>query len=193
MLIAHVSLEPLGRLAAINRRPPAPIDLAQDVLGRHVAVLDLDVLEHLLGEAELPGEHIHRVVVVLRFEGVHRAGAGMGEPGTIAAYQHLAKVQHEVSDIGRHHGSGRSIRQRNLHERVLHRHCRDTEHTRGDREYCVGVSPRARHDANGEEGNKKEQLQQQQRPRRRNPVRSRPPASKRVRKRISMKTGTDRM
>jgi hypothetical protein len=41
VLIAHVSLEPLGGLAAINRRPPAPIDLAQDVLGRHVAVLDL--------------------------------------------------------------------------------------------------------------------------------------------------------
>jgi len=38
---------------------------------------------------------------------------------------------------------------------------------RGDREYCVGVSPRARGDANGEEGNKKEQLQQQ-RPQRRN-------------------------
>ena len=69
----------------------------------------------------------------------------------------------------RHHGSGRSIRQRNLHERVLHRHCRDTEHIRGDREYCGGGAPRARHDANGEEGNKKEQLQQQQRPRRRNP------------------------
>jgi hypothetical protein len=69
-----------------------------------------------------------------------------------------------VSDIGRHHGSGRSIRQRNLHERVLHHHCRDTEHIRGDREYCGGGAPRARHDANGEEGNKKEQLQQQQRP-----------------------------
>jgi hypothetical protein len=75
-----------------------------------------------------------------------------------------------VSDIGRHHRSGRSIRRRNLHERVLHRHCRDTEHIRGDREYCGGGAPRARHDANGEEGNKKEQLQQQQqRPRRRNP------------------------
>jgi len=32
-----------------------------------------------------------------------------------------------------------------------------------------GVSPRARDDANGEEGNKKEQLLQQQRPQRRNP------------------------
>jgi hypothetical protein len=68
----------------------------------------------------------------------------------------------------------------------------DSEHTRGDREYCVGVSPRARHDANGEEGNKKEQLQQQ-RPRRRNPSALEAAGEQRVRKKISMKTGTDRM
>ena len=61
-----------------------------------------------------PRRHPDKAVV---HEACARAGAGMGEPGTIAAYQHLAKAQHEVSDIGRHHGSGRSIRQRNPHER----------------------------------------------------------------------------
>ena len=67
-LVAHMRLEPLGRLAAIAGRPAAAIDLAQDVLGRHRAVLDLDVLEHLVGKAELAGEHVHDVVVVLRLE-----------------------------------------------------------------------------------------------------------------------------
>jgi hypothetical protein len=43
----------------------------------------------------------------------------MGEPGTIAAYQHLTKVQHEVSDIGRHHGSGRSVQSTVSLKRVL--------------------------------------------------------------------------
>jgi hypothetical protein len=193
VLIAHVSLEPLGGLAAINRRPPAPIDLAQDALGRHVAVLDLDVLEHLLGEAELPGEHVHRVVVVLRFEGVHRAGAGMGEPGTIAAYQHLTKVQYEVSDIGRHHGSGRSIRRRNLHERfctaiaatpnipavtasAASGSCRGRATTQTARKAIRKNGCSSSNDRSVE-----------------TPACSRPPASKRVRKRISVKTGTDRM
>src|SRR6266436_9780698 len=37
-------LEPLGRLPAIAGRPAAAIDLAQDVLGRYRAVVDLDVL-----------------------------------------------------------------------------------------------------------------------------------------------------
>jgi len=68
-LVAHMGLEPLGRLAAIAGRPAAAIDLAQDVFGGHRAVVDFDVLEHPVGEAELAGEHVHHVVVVLRFEG----------------------------------------------------------------------------------------------------------------------------
>ncbi len=67
-LIAHVCLEPLGRLAAIAGRPAAAIDLAQDVLGRHRSILDLDVLEHAIGKAELAGEQVHDVVVVLALE-----------------------------------------------------------------------------------------------------------------------------
>ena len=67
-LISHVRFEPLGRLAAIAGRPAAAIDLAQDVLGRDRSVLDLDVLEHLVGEAELAGKQVHHVVVVLALE-----------------------------------------------------------------------------------------------------------------------------
>src|ERR1700726_2941868 len=67
-LVLHVSLEPFGRLPAIARRPPAAIDLAQDVFGRHLVVLDLDVLEHPIGKAELAGEQVYRVVVVFGFE-----------------------------------------------------------------------------------------------------------------------------
>ncbi len=68
LLVRHVQLEPLGRLAGVTGRPAAAIDLAQDVLRRHDAVLDLDVLEHAVGKAELLRQHVHDVVVVLRFE-----------------------------------------------------------------------------------------------------------------------------
>src|SRR5258708_33930640 len=61
-------LEPLGRLPAIAGRPAAAIDLAQDVLGRYRAVVDLDVLEQLLREAELTSKQVHGVVVVLALE-----------------------------------------------------------------------------------------------------------------------------
>ena len=61
-------LEPFGRLAAIAGRPAATIDLAQDVFGRHRSILDLDVLEHLIGEAELSGKQVHYVIVVLALE-----------------------------------------------------------------------------------------------------------------------------
>ena len=67
-LVFHMRLKSLGRLATIAGGPAAAIDLAQDVLRRHVAAFDLDVLEHAVGEAELVREHIHRVVVVLQFE-----------------------------------------------------------------------------------------------------------------------------
>ena len=67
-LIRHVRLQPLRRLAAVAGRPAAAVDLAEDVLGDRHVVLDLDVLEHLVGEAELLGEEIHHLVVVLGLE-----------------------------------------------------------------------------------------------------------------------------
>ena len=68
VLVRHVRLQALRRLAAVAGRPAAAVDLAQDVLGHGQIVLDLDVLEHLVGEAELLGQEIHDLVVVLRFE-----------------------------------------------------------------------------------------------------------------------------
>ena len=68
VLVRHVRLQALRRLAAVAGRPAAAVDLAQDVLGHRQVVLDLDVLEHLVGEAELLGEEIHHLVVVLRLE-----------------------------------------------------------------------------------------------------------------------------
>src|SRR4029453_18551921 len=59
---------PLGRLTAIPGRPPAAIDLAQDVLCRDRTILDFDVLEHLVSEAELSGKHVHDIVVILALE-----------------------------------------------------------------------------------------------------------------------------
>jgi hypothetical protein len=81
----------------------------------------------------------------------------------IAPHQHLAKVQNEMSDIRRHHGSDWRIRQRNLHERILHRHRRGAAQTRDDREYCVAVGPWTPRNANPEESNEKKQQQQQRR------------------------------
>jgi hypothetical protein len=48
-----MGLQPFGALARVADRPSAPVDLAQRVLGAGHAVVDLDVLEHLVGEAEL--------------------------------------------------------------------------------------------------------------------------------------------
>ena len=58
---------------------------------------------------------------------MHRAGARPDDLGKITAHQHLAKVQHEIRDIRRHHGSGRRVRQRNLHQRILHRRAAEEE------------------------------------------------------------------
>ena len=68
LLVRHVQLQALRRLAAIAGRPAAAVDLAQDVLGHRHVVLDLDVLEHPVGEAELLGQQIHDLVVVLGLE-----------------------------------------------------------------------------------------------------------------------------
>ena len=67
-LVLHVRLEALGRLAAIAGRPAAAVHLAQHILGFGQIVLDLDVLEHLVGEAELLRHQIDDLEVVLRFE-----------------------------------------------------------------------------------------------------------------------------
>ena len=67
-LVRHVRLEPLRRLAAVAGRPAAAVHFAQDVLGDRHIVLDLDVLEHLVGEAELLGEQVHDLEIVLQFE-----------------------------------------------------------------------------------------------------------------------------
>ena len=53
LLVRHVQLETLRRLAAIAGRPAAAIHLAQDVFRHRTIAFDLDVLEHLVGEAEL--------------------------------------------------------------------------------------------------------------------------------------------
>ena len=68
-LVLHMCLEALRRLTAITGRPASAIDLAQQIGRIRPVVLDLDVLEHLVGKAELLGEEIHDLVVVLRLEG----------------------------------------------------------------------------------------------------------------------------
>src|SRR5664280_1324264 len=67
-LVGHVRLQALRRLAAVAGGPAAAVDLAKDVFRHRQIVLDLDVLEHQLGEAEFLGEEIHHLIVVLRFE-----------------------------------------------------------------------------------------------------------------------------
>ena len=61
-------LQALRRLAAVAGRPAAAIDLAQDIFGHRHIVLDLDVLEHPVGEAELLGEEIHDLSIVFGLE-----------------------------------------------------------------------------------------------------------------------------
>src|SRR5262245_60613567 len=68
LLVGHVQLEALGRLPAIARRPATAVDFTQNVLGGGYVVFDLDVLEHLVGEAELHRQAIHDFVIVFGFE-----------------------------------------------------------------------------------------------------------------------------
>ena len=67
-LMLHVRLQPLRRLAAIAGGEAAAVHFAQHVLGRDFGAVDLDVLEHLVFEAELLGEQVDHLAVVLRFE-----------------------------------------------------------------------------------------------------------------------------
>eukprot|EP01136_Pigoraptor_vietnamica_P020217 Opistho-1_new@68782 len=67
-LVRHMRLQPLRRLAAVTGGPAAAVDLAGDILDDRQIVLDLDVLEQRVGKAELLGEEIHHLVVVLGLE-----------------------------------------------------------------------------------------------------------------------------
>src|SRR3546814_4241678 len=68
VLIGHVQPQPLGRLAGIADRPGTPVDLAGDVLDQRLGAVDLDLLEHLLLEAELLGQQIKDFMIRLRLE-----------------------------------------------------------------------------------------------------------------------------
>ena len=69
VLVLHVQLQALRRLARVADRQRAAVELARHVLRQHAAlVVDLDVLEHLLLEAELLGEQIHDLVIGLGLE-----------------------------------------------------------------------------------------------------------------------------
>src|SRR6185437_3227625 len=67
-LVLHVRLKPFRRLAAITGRPAAAIHLAQHILCFWEIVLDLDVLEHLISEAELLRYLVYDLEIVLAFE-----------------------------------------------------------------------------------------------------------------------------
>src|SRR4051794_33439657 len=67
-LIAHMRFQALRRLAAIPGGPTSAIYLAEDVFCRRYIVLDTDVLEHLVGKAEFPGEKVGSFVVRLGLE-----------------------------------------------------------------------------------------------------------------------------
>src|SRR3546814_12788993 len=68
VLMLHMRLEALRRLAAITGRPAAAIDLPQKILGARHVVLDLDVLEQRVGEAELLRQEVYYFVVGLRLK-----------------------------------------------------------------------------------------------------------------------------
>ena len=68
LLVPHVRLQPLRRLAGVAGAPASAIYFAQDVLGHRTVAFDLDVLEHQVGEAELLGHQIQNLIVVLGLE-----------------------------------------------------------------------------------------------------------------------------
>ena len=68
VLVLHMRLEALRRLTAIAGGPSATIDFAQHVFCDRQIVLDLDVLEHQISEAELFREEIHHFEIVFQFE-----------------------------------------------------------------------------------------------------------------------------
>ena len=68
LLVRHVQLDALGRLAGIAGTPAAAVYLAQNVFGNGPIAFDGDVLEHRVGEAELLRHEIDDLVVVLGLE-----------------------------------------------------------------------------------------------------------------------------
>jgi hypothetical protein len=53
VLVGHVQLEPLRRLAGVADGPHAAVELAGDVFDVRLVAFDRDVLEHLGRQAEL--------------------------------------------------------------------------------------------------------------------------------------------
>src|SRR3569623_3076641 len=68
VLVLHMRLQALGRLAAVTGGPATANDFAQNVFRRRQIVLDLDVLEQLVSEAELLGDEIHNFEIILHLE-----------------------------------------------------------------------------------------------------------------------------
>src|SRR5260221_8409573 len=65
LLMIPVQFEALRRLAGIAGAPATAVDLAQQILGRRHAVLDLDVHEQPIGKTELLGEAVDDLLVLL--------------------------------------------------------------------------------------------------------------------------------
>jgi hypothetical protein len=68
VLVLHVQLHALRALPGVADHPGAAIELARDVLGHRLAVLDCDALEQLVGEAELARQELGDLVVALGLE-----------------------------------------------------------------------------------------------------------------------------
>ena len=68
LLVRHVQLDPLRRLAGVTGAPGSAVHLAQNVLGHRAVVLDLDLLEHQISESEFLGQQIYDLVIVLALE-----------------------------------------------------------------------------------------------------------------------------
>jgi hypothetical protein len=91
---------------------------------------------------------------------VLRSVAGAGHHGRVAPQQHLPDVHGEAGDVGRHHRRARRPLQRDLHQRVLHRHRRDAEQAAQHRAGRIRVDPRAGGDAEATEASEQRDLQQ---------------------------------
>ena len=123
-----VRLEPLRALAGVAHAPHAAVVFAGDVFQQRLVVLYLDVLEQLVGKAELLAQQIHDLVVDLGFEqGLNHLvaplhGAVGGGNGTIGL--ELGGGRQQVDAVGAivHHRSDGGIRVDNHHHvELLHR------------------------------------------------------------------------
>ena len=123
-----VRLEPLRALAGVAHAPHAAVVFAGDVFQQWLVVLYLDVLEQLVGKAELLAQEIHDLVVDLGFEqGLDHLvaplhGAVGGGDGTIGL--ELGGGRQQVDAVGAivHHRGDGGIRVDNHHHvELLHR------------------------------------------------------------------------